>query len=62
MVNLILSASVTPVEVVGDFETQSKKQGNEIEALRRAVMQQFDQYVKLNKKFRRKFWTSDLQY
>ena len=38
-------ASVTPVEPEGDAHEQS-----EIEALRRAVTQQFDQYVKLNKK------------
>ena len=39
------TASVTPVEPEGDAHEQS-----EIEALRRAVTQQFDQYVKLNKK------------
>ena len=39
------SANVTPIEL--DPSAQGE---NEIEALRRAVMQQFDQYVKLNKK------------
>jgi len=29
--------------------------GPEVEAMRRALINQFDQYVKLNKKFRRKF-------
>jgi ATP-dependent Lon protease len=38
------SANVTPVVAAADQKT------SEIEALRRAVMQQFDQYVKLNKK------------
>ncbi|MEO6320497.1 MAG: endopeptidase La [Polaromonas sp.] len=49
------SANVTPVElvavVVGD-------KGSEIEALRRAVMQQFDHYVKLNKKIPPEILTS----
>ena len=39
------TATVTPVE-----QDQEKHKSSEIEALRRAVMQQFDQYVKLNKK------------
>ncbi|MDP2770490.1 MAG: LON peptidase substrate-binding domain-containing protein, partial [Giesbergeria sp.] len=39
------SATVTPVE-----PTEGEHRPSEIEALRRAVMQQFDQYVKLNKK------------
>jgi hypothetical protein len=39
----------------GDRETlrrqsQTMAKASEVEALRRAVMQQFDQYVKLNKK------------
>ena len=38
-------AIVTPLEV-----GESDKDNAEVEALRRAVMQQFDQYVKLNKK------------
>ena len=49
------SANVTPLElvavVVGD-------KGSEIEALRRAVMQQFDHYVKLNKKIPPEILTS----
>ena len=49
------SANVTPVEwaavVAGD-------KGSEIEALRRAVMQQFDHYVKLNKKIPPEILTS----
>jgi len=47
------NANVTPIEAsdVADLET-------EIEALRRAVMQQFDQYVKLNKKIPPEILTS----
>ncbi|SFC43009.1 ATP-dependent proteinase. Serine peptidase. MEROPS family S16 [Polaromonas sp. OV174] len=49
------SANVTPVEpaavIAGD-------KGSEIEALRRAVMQQFDHYVKLNKKIPPEILTS----
>ena len=49
------TANVTPVEaepaVAGD-------KGSEIEALRRAVMQQFDHYVKLNKKIPPEILTS----
>ena len=48
------SANVTPVEVA---EAATQK-GTEIEALRRAVMQQFDQYVKLNKKIPPEILTS----
>ena len=47
------TASVTPVEVDGEAHAQS-----EIEALRRAVTQQFDQYVKLNKKIPQEILTS----
>ncbi len=47
------TASVTPVEPEGDAHDQS-----EIEALRRAVTQQFDQYVKLNKKIPQEILTS----
>ncbi len=47
------SANVTPLEAV-DAGTLS----SEIEALRRAVMQQFDQYVKLNKKIPPEILTS----
>ena len=45
-------ANLTPVEVL-PVETDS-----EVEALRRAVMQQFDQYVKLNKKIPPEILTS----
>ncbi|MEO7952770.1 MAG: endopeptidase La [Polaromonas sp.] len=49
------SANVTPVEpqaaIAGD-------KGSEVEALRRAVMQQFDHYVKLNKKIPPEILTS----
>lgn len=46
------TAHVTPIEVL---PTES---GSEVEALRRAVMQQFDQYVKLNKKIPPEILTS----
>jgi ATP-dependent Lon protease len=46
------TAHVTPIEVT-PTET-----GSEVEALRRAVMQQFDQYVKLNKKIPPEILTS----
>ncbi|MGK6306690.1 endopeptidase La [Variovorax sp. DT-64] len=48
------SANVTPVEAP---EATAQK-GTEVEALRRAVMQQFDQYVKLNKKIPPEILTS----
>ncbi|SCK53040.1 ATP-dependent Lon protease [Variovorax sp. HW608] len=48
------SANVTPVEPA-DTSTQK---ATEVEALRRAVMQQFDQYVKLNKKIPPEILTS----
>jgi len=51
-------ASITPVEVVAETEGKSKNKASEIEALRRAVMQQFDQYVKLNKKIPPEILTS----
>jgi len=47
------SATVTPVEAESEEHRPS-----EIEALRRAVMQQFDQYVKLNKKIPPEILTS----
>ena len=47
-------ANVTPVEPQADGGRKS----SEIEALRRAVMQQFDQYVKLNKKIPPEILTS----
>ena len=49
------SANVTPVEA-GASEKDPKS--SEVEALRRAVMQQFDQYVKLNKKIPPEILTS----
>ena len=48
------SANVTPVELVAIAANKS----SEIEALRRAVMQQFDHYVKLNKKIPPEILTS----
>jgi ATP-dependent Lon protease len=47
-------ATVTPVDPVAEQSEPS----SEIEALRRAVMQQFDQYVKLNKKIPPEILTS----
>src|SRR3954471_18298719 len=47
------SANVTPVE-----NAEGDPKSSEIEALRRAVMQQFDQYVKLNKKIPPEILTS----
>ncbi|KIQ25103.1 DNA-binding protein [Variovorax paradoxus] len=47
------TANVTPVEAV-----EGGEKGTEVEALRRAVMQQFDQYVKLNKKIPPEILTS----
>ncbi len=47
------SATVTPVEAATAVPNNS-----EVEALRRAVMQQFDQYVKLNKKIPPEILTS----
>jgi ATP-dependent Lon protease len=46
------TAHVTPIEVL------PPEAGSEVEALRRAVMQQFDQYVKLNKKIPPEILTS----
>ena len=43
-------ANVTPIEAEAESAPKSRAQASEIEALRRAVMQQFDQYVKLTKK------------
>ena len=48
-------ASVTPVDPAAE---QGSGDASEIEALRRAVMQQFDQYVKLNKKIPPEILTS----
>jgi ATP-dependent Lon protease len=47
-------ASVTPIDPIAEQSDAS----SEIEALRRAVMQQFDQYVKLNKKIPPEILTS----
>ena len=47
------TTEVTPIEVVEKAELPS-----DVEALRRAVMQQFDQYVKLNKKIPPEILTS----
>lgn len=52
------TADVTPVEAPAEGEAPSAVQVSEIEALRRAVMQQFDQYVKLNKKIPPEILTS----
>jgi ATP-dependent Lon protease len=52
------SANVTPVQPVAEGVATTRGQASEIEALRRAVMQQFDQYVKLNKKIPPEILTS----
>jgi ATP-dependent Lon protease len=52
------SASITPMEIAVEPESKSRGKGSEVEALRRAVMQQFDQYVKLNKKIPPEILTS----
>ena len=44
------SSNITPVEASLESEVKSRASTSEIEALRRAVNQQFEQYVKLNKK------------
>jgi ATP-dependent Lon protease len=51
-------ANVTPIEPPALVADDDKKIASEIEALRRAVMQQFDQYVKLNKKIPPEILTS----
>ena len=51
-------ANVTPIEAEAESAPKSRAQASEIEALRRAVMQQFDQYVKLNKKIPPEILTS----
>ncbi|MCB2017111.1 MAG: endopeptidase La, partial [Hydrogenophaga sp.] len=48
-------ANVAPIDPARE---SSETQVNELEALRRAVMQQFDQYVKLNKKIPSEILTS----
>ena len=52
------SANVTPVEAAAESPATPRGKASEIEALRRAVMQQFDQYVKLNKKIPPEILTS----
>jgi ATP-dependent Lon protease len=53
------TANVTPVSVQEEsVEGAKPDQTSEVEALRRAVMQQFDQYVKLNKKIPPEILTS----
>ncbi|MEI7515052.1 MAG: endopeptidase La [Betaproteobacteria bacterium] len=52
-------AHVTPIELsTTSVDALDKTGASEIEALRRAVMQQFDQYVKLNKKIPPEILTS----
>jgi ATP-dependent Lon protease len=51
-------ANVTPFEEVLDAQPKPRAKASEIEALRRAVMQQFEQYVKLNKKIPPEILTS----
>ena len=52
------SATVTPVDPLADAADKLRGKSSEIEALRRAVMQQFDLYVKLNKKIPPEILTS----
>ena len=54
----LFTANVTPQELQVINESTDPKVTSEIEALRRAVMQQFDQYVKLNKKIPPEILTS----
>jgi len=55
---LHFSANVNPIEAEVEPVVKSRGKASEIEALRRAVMQQFDQYVKLNKKIPPEILTS----
>lgn len=55
---LHFSANVTPVDANVESASKARGKASEIEALRRAVMQQFDQYVKLNKKIPPEILTS----
>jgi ATP-dependent Lon protease len=55
---LHFSANVTPVEMPVEALDKNRGKTSEIEALRRAVMQQFDLYVKLNKKIPPEILTS----
>ena len=52
------TANVTPIAQPDENSEQARKAASEVEALRRAVMQQFDQYVKLNKKIPPEILTS----
>ena len=52
------TANVTPIEAAAEGLLGTRAKSSEIEALRRAVMQQFDQYVKLNKKIPPEILTS----
>ncbi|MFM1906699.1 MAG: hypothetical protein RLZZ591_376 [Pseudomonadota bacterium] len=52
------TANVTPVEDEVQEPAGLRGKSSEVEALRRAVMQQFDQYVKLNKKIPPEILTS----
>ena len=51
-------ATLTPVVESTGSDAMTRAQSSEMEALRRAVMQQFDQYVKLNKKIPPEILTS----
>jgi ATP-dependent Lon protease len=55
---LHFTATVLPIPAPLEPEAKSRTKASEIEALRRAVMQQFDQYVKLNKKIPPEILTS----
>ena len=55
---LHFSANVTPIDADVEQKGKARIKASEIEALRRAVMQQFDQYVKLNKKIPAEILTS----
>ena len=52
------TAEVTPIAASAELEDKPRGKASEVEALRRAVMQQFDQYVKLNKKIPPEILTS----
>ena len=52
------TANVTPAALVADAADRGKGKASEVEALRRAVMHQFDQYVTLNKKIPPELLTS----
>jgi ATP-dependent Lon protease len=56
--DLHFTATVTPIDLTNTPDVKSRVKTSEIEALRRAVMQQFDQYVKLNKKIPPEILTS----